>query len=199
VRLLIATWNQGKLREYAQLLDLPWLELMDLSGTGITHRVPETGKTYSENAILKATAYACASGLLTLADDSGLEVDALAGEPGVRSARYDDGSGSDEDRCRLLLSRLEGIPESLRSARFRCAIAIATPDSDTYTAEGSCEGCIALEAQGCRGFGYDPVFLIPDYQCTMAQLPSETKNLISHRARAATRAKEILRRLYDHS
>ncbi len=193
MKLLIATRNQGKRREYEALLAGLGLELVDLTEAGITWEVQEAGATFEENAVLKARAYAQASGLLTLADDSGLEVDALGGEPGVRSARYD--GGSDEDCYRLLLSRLEGVPEQERRARFRCVIAIVTPEGAVHTAEDTCEGYIALRPRGAHGFGYDPVFFVPEYGSTMAQLPPEVKNRISHRARAAERAKEILRRL----
>jgi XTP/dITP diphosphohydrolase len=196
VKLLIATRNRGKLREYEHLLDDVRLELVDLAEAGIAIQVEETGLTFEENAALKAGTYARASGLLTLADDSGLEVDALGGEPGVRSARYDGRGGSDEDRYRLLLRRLEGVPEQERRARFRCVIAIATPRKKLCTAEGTCEGRIALEPKGGYGFGYDPVFFVLESGCTMAQLPPDVKNAISHRARAAQGAKEVLGQLW---
>ncbi|MEA3345820.1 MAG: XTP/dITP diphosphatase [Chloroflexota bacterium] len=195
MKLLIATRNRGKLREYEALLAGLELQLVDLTEMGISLEVEETGETFEENAVLKARAYAQASGLLTLADDSGLEVDALGGEPGVRTARYGGRGASDEDRYRLLLRRLEGVPKGERGARFRCVIAIATPDGELHTAEGVCEGCIAFQPRGSHGFGYDPVFFVPEYGCTMAQLPPEVKNRISHRARAAEGAREILHRL----
>lgn len=195
MKLLIATRNRGKLREYKALLAGLELELVDMDAAGITLEVEETGATFEENAVLKARTYAQASGLLTLADDSGLEVDALGGEPGVHSARYDGRGGSDEDRYRLLLHCLEGVPAEERGARFRCVVAIATPEGEVYTAEGTCEGRIALQSRGSHGFGYDPVFFVPEYGCTMAQLPPEVKNRISHRARAAEGAREILRHL----
>jgi XTP/dITP diphosphohydrolase len=195
MRLLIATRNPGKLREYEALLASLGLQLVDLTEAGIGFEVEERGATFEENAVLKARTYAQASGLLTLADDSGLEVDVLGGEPGVRSARYDGRGGSDEDRYRLLLHHLEGVPEHRRKARFRCVIAIATPVGDVRTAEGACEGRIAFGPQGRHGFGYDPVFFVPEYGCTMAHLAPEVKNRVSHRARAAEDAREILRHL----
>ena len=195
MKLLIATRNQGKLREYEALLAGLGLELVDLTEAGIAFEVEERGATFEENAVLKARAYAQASGLFTLADDSGLEVDVLGGEPGVRSARYDGHSGSDEDRYRLLLRHLEGVPEQERRARFRCVIATATPGGEVHTAEGTCEGRIAFQPRGSHGFGYDPVFFVPEYGSTMAQLPPEVKNRISHRARAAEGARKVLRRL----
>jgi XTP/dITP diphosphohydrolase len=192
VKLLIATNNPGKIKEYQELLgDLP-LELTYPAQEGLDIEVIETGGSFAENARLKATAYAKASGLLTLADDSGLEVDALGGEPGIHSARYAGREASDEERYRLLLERLQGVPWEERTARFRCVIAVATPEGQVYTVEGSCEGIIAFAPKGEHGFGYDPVFYLPEYGMTMAELPLETKNKISHRARAMQGAREIL-------
>lgn len=186
MRLLIATRNAGKRREYEQLLAAPavgvalcWPQEM---GLGLDVR--ESGATYLENARLKALAHARASRLWTLADDSGLEVDALNGEPGLHSARYGGSAASDVDRYRLLLRRLEGVPWIRRSARFRCVVVLAAPSGETHAAEGVCEGMIALEAKGEHGFGYDPVFYLPGHGRTMAELPGEVKNGISHRARA---------------
>jgi len=185
MKLLIATHNPGKVREYEKLLAGLPLELTYPAQEGLDIEVAETGGSFAENARLKAAAYARASGLLTLADDSGLEVDALGGEPGIRSARYAGSGASDEDRYRLLLEKLQGVPWDKRTARFRCVIAVATPAGQVYTAEGTCEGIIAFEPQGEHGFGYDPVFYLPEHGMTMAELPPETKNRISHRARAA--------------
>ncbi len=194
-RLLIATRNAGKLREYDQLLAGLPLSLTYLDREGITHEVEETGESLNQNAIRKAQDYARISGLLTLADDSGLEVDALGGEPGVRSARYAGPEADDADRYRLLLERMQGVPWEGRGARFRCVIAIVEPGGKTHTAEGTCEGVIALAPQGDHGFGYDPVFYLPELDRTMAQLPPEVKNRISHRARAAEVARSILERI----
>ncbi len=191
-RLLIATHNKGKLREYQHLLsDLP-VEFTYLDEIGITEDVPETGTSFAENAIQKATAYARMSGMLTLADDSGLEVDALNGAPGIHSARYAGPGASDEDRIRKLLEALTNVPPEQRTARFRCVIAVATPQGQVYTAEGSVEGIITDAPRGRHGFGYDPIFYLPDRGRTMAELTPEEKNRISHRARAAERIKPIL-------
>jgi XTP/dITP diphosphohydrolase len=154
--------------------------------------VDETGGSFAENARLKAVAYARASGLPTLADDSGLEVDALGGEPGIHSARYAGSGASDEKRYRLLLEKLQGVPWEKRTARFRCVIAVVTPEGQIHTAEGACEGIIAFVPKGEHGFGYDPVFYFPEYGMTMAELPLEIKNQVSHRARAMQGAREIL-------
>jgi len=192
VKLLIATHNPGKVREYQELLvGLP-LELTYPAQEGLDIEVAETGESFAENARLKAAAYARASGLLTLADDSGLEVDALGGEPGIRSARYAGTGASDEERYQLLLEKLREVPWEERTARFRCVIAVTTPEGQVHTTEGTCEGIIAFEPKGEHGFGYDPVFYFQEYGMTMAELPPETKNRISHRARAAQRAQEIL-------
>jgi XTP/dITP diphosphohydrolase len=194
-RLLVATRNPGKLREYEQLLAGLPLSLTYLGREGVTHEVQETGETFAENAVHKAREYARISGLLTLADDSGLEVDGLGGEPGVHSSRYAGPGADDEDRYRLLLERMQDIPREGRGARFRCVIAIAEPEGDTYTAEGKCEGTIAFAPRGDYGFGYDPVFYLPEHDRTMAQLPPDVKNRISHRAKAAQEIRPILERI----
>ena len=196
MKLLIATNNPGKLKEYRYLLrDLP-LEITSLQEEGIDFEPEETGNTFEENAALKARAFAARSGLPTLADDSGLEIDVLGGAPGVHSARYGGARrGEDARRYEIVLRQLEGVPSARRTARFRCVVAVATPDGWVATADGKVEGVIALEPQGDQGFGYDPIFFIPEFECTMAQLPPETKNRISHRARAVQAARPILERL----
>ena len=192
MRLLIATHNQGKLREYQELLaGLPF-ELVTLDQVGIPDDVPETGSTFLENARLKAEAYARQSGLLTLADDSGLEVDALGGEPGVQSKRYAGAGKSDAERNQYLLDKLQTIPRGKRNARFRCTIVVVAPDGRQWVSEGQCEGEIAFEPRGTNGFGYDPVFILQEDDRHMAELPTEEKNRISHRARAAAGARTIL-------
>jgi len=192
MRLLIATHNEGKKREYEELLAGAGVELASLSDVGIHQSVPEEGDTYAENALLKARGYAALSGMLTLADDSGIEVDALGGAPGVRTARYAGEEASDAERNALLLRNIEGVPNAERTARFRCVIALAWPDGRTAVVEGVVEGRIALEPRGEHGFGYDPIFFVPEYGRTMAELPEEVKNRISHRARAAAAAAELL-------
>ena len=195
IKLLVATNNPGKVREYEALLKGLPMTLTYPAQEGIDIEVEERGSTFAENARLKAAAYARASGLLTLADDSGLEVDALGGEPGTRSARYAGQGASDEDRYRLLLSKLEGVPWEQRTACFRCVIAVAMPQGEVRTAVGTCEGVIAFEPKGEHGFGYDPVFYMPQHGQTMAELEPEIKNRISHRAQAAEGARRILQEL----
>ena len=192
-RLLIATHNRGKLRELTELMgDIPY-GLVSLSDLGIHHDVDETGGTFDENATLKAEAYCELAGIITLADDSGLEVDALGGEPGVRSARYAGPDASDAERVEFLLGRLDGADPDMWTARFRCVIAIAEPGRATTLYSGSCEGRIVSEPRGENGFGYDPVFEFPDIGLTMAELSDERKNGVSHRAEAARKAARCLR------
>lgn len=195
-QLLIATHNPGKVREYRELLRDIALPLVSLSEVGIAQDVAETGLTFAENAWLKARTYAALSGLLTLSDDSGLEVDALGGAPGIHSARYGgDACATDVDRVNLLLANLQGIPWEKRTARFRCVIAIRHPQGAEVSVVGSVAGMIQYNPQGQDGFGYDPVFCLPSLRRTMAQLPLAEKNLISHRADAAGRAVPVLRQL----
>jgi XTP/dITP diphosphohydrolase len=195
-KLLLATNNQGKLREYQMLLQgLPY-ELVTLAEVAIG-QVSEDGKNLEENAELKARVCAERSQLLTLADDSGLEVDALGGEPGPLSARYAGEGASDNERIAYLLSRLGDIPWSERSARFRCVIAVATPAGEVALCSGECPGYITFEPRGEQGFGYDPIFYLPELSRTMAELPLATKNRVSHRGRAARQAYQVLARLGD--
>jgi XTP/dITP diphosphohydrolase len=173
--------------------DVP-LHIVTPHSLGLHLDVEETGTTYAENARLKAAVFAQASGLLTLADDSGLEVDALSGAPGVYSARYAGEEASDADRRAKLIDVLRQVPAP-RRARFRCVIAIAQPGGAIECFEGVCKGEIILEERGANGFGYDPVFYLPEHGYTMAELPSAVKNQMSHRARAAQAARLFLHKL----
>ena len=191
-KLLIATHNPGKICEYQDLLaDLP-LNVVSLQDEGITVDVEETGSTFAENAILKARTYARLSHRLTWADDSGLEVDALAGRPGVYSARYGGPTASDRDRYQKLLQELRSHPPEIWTARFRCVVAIVTPAGQVCTVEDTVEGVITDRPRGSYGFGYDPVFYLPEFQLTMAELAPEIKNRISHRGKAALAARGML-------
>jgi XTP/dITP diphosphohydrolase len=197
-KLLVATHNQGKVREYRALLADLSIEVTYLDAEGVLFEAEETGQTFAENAIMKAQAYAAHTGLLTWADDSGLEVDALNGAPGVLSARYGaPAATNDTERYQLLLARLAGVPDARRTARFRCVVALAWPDGRVVTTDGACEGRIAHAPAGQHGFGYDPIFLVADfdYQQTMAELDPDLKNQVSHRGRAAQAAREALARL----
>lgn len=196
-KLLVATRNRGKVAEFADMLgalDVVWI---DLDEAGSTQEVVEDGRTFHDNAILKARGYALETGCLTLADDSGLEVDALDGAPGVHTARYGGAGLSHAERYHKLLEALAGVPEGQRTARFRCVIALAAPDGRVLgTAEGVCEGRIAEQPAGDGGFGYDPVFYLPGQGRTMAELPPDVKHAVSHRGEAlrgiAPRLREVL-------
>jgi len=193
-KLLLATNNQAKVREYRSLLQNLPFELVTLAEAGITTVVDEVGESLEENARLKATLLAAESQLLALADDSGLEVDALGGEPGRLSARYAGEGASDRDRVNYLLSRLENVPWQKRSACFRCIIAVATPSGEVELCSGECQGMITLEPRGEQGFGYDPIFYLPELGKTMAELPLEIKNQVSHRGKAARKVYQVLKK-----
>lgn len=193
LRLVLATHNHGKRREWQALLEGLPVTLVLPDELGLSEPVEETGRTYLENALLKARTLAAASGLPALADDSGLEVGALDGAPGLHSARYI--LGGDEVRYRALLRALEGVPPERRGARFRCVAALVLPDGREFHTEGVCEGVIQTAPSGEGGFGYDPVFFLPEQGCTMAELSFEAKNRISHRARAAQAMRRVLEQL----
>ncbi|GAC1617924.1 MAG: RdgB/HAM1 family non-canonical purine NTP pyrophosphatase [Ktedonobacteraceae bacterium] len=190
--LLIATTNRHKLEEYrAIFVGLPF-QLLSLKDIRLDLDVEETGTTFQENADLKALAYAQASGLLSLADDSGIEIDALGGAPGVYSARFAGVDTPYEERFRIIFERLHGLPVAQRTARFRCVITIAEPSGYHQSVEGSIEGSITDVPRGLHGFGYDPIFLVPELGKTTAELSPEQKNQISHRGRAARQARVLL-------
>ena len=192
-KLLLATNNRGKVREYRRLLsDVPF-KLVTPAAEGITTIVNEKGSNLEENARLKATILSAESRLPALADDSGLEVDALGGEPGHLSARYAGENASDRDRVDFLLSRLKDMPREKRMARFRCVIALATPRGEVELCSGECRGYITFAPRGKYGFGYDPVFYLPELGMIMAELPLSLKNRVSHRGQAARKAAEILK------
>ena len=196
-QLLIATNNKGKIKELQDLLKDTGIELITPSQIDLDLDVVEDGQTYAENAVKKAVAFARSSGLVSLADDSGLEVDALDGVPGLYSARYGSSNGgklSDAERRAFLIRNLQDMPRPW-IARFHATIAVAVPNGETQFAEGFCEGEIIPEERGTGGFGYDPIFLLSDLGKTMAELSMEEKNRISHRARAVMNAKPILEKL----
>lgn len=194
-RLLLATTNPGKIREYRLLLAGLDYRIVTLSEQGINETVTEQGESYEQNAARKAAAYAKLSRLITLADDSGIEVDALNGKPGVHSARFAGEKATDADRVVKLLAMLSGVPPDKRTAHFKCVIAIATPEGKLDLCQGECHGIIAPEAKGENGFGYDPIFYLPGLGKTMAELPPRLKNRLSHRGKAARKAKKILAHL----
>ena len=194
-KLLLATNNQDKVREYKHLLlNLP-CEMVTLVEQGISTVVAETGQSLEDNARLKATVLANESRLLTMADDSGLEVDALGGEPGPLSARYAGEAASDKERVSYLLARLKDVPWEKRSARFRCVIVLATPDGEVEFCFGERHGFITFQPRGEQGFGYDPVFYLPELGKTMAELSLKRKNQVSHRGQAARGVYQKLEKL----
>ena len=196
-KLVLATKNRGKVKELVDMLsDIEGLEIMSLLDfpEDKVPEIKETGSTFEENAFIKAYEVAKATGLPALADDSGLEVDALGGKPGVRSARFGGEGLSDAERNEKLLKLLENVDERNRTARFRCCmVLVVPPEFDKYVTEGVCEGVIAFKPKGKHGFGYDPIFYVPRLGKTMAELPREEKNRISHRAQALEKMKEIIR------
>ena len=192
MRLLLATNNKGKLAEMLALLEDLNLDIVTPESSGVDLNVAEDGSTYEENASLKAAAFAQKSGLVTLADDSGLEVDALGGSPGIRSARFSPlPKATDADRRAYLLGLLNSYPRPW-TAHFHCTVAIAIPGGKIYYAQGDCPGEIIPIERGTNGFGYDPIFLLPEIGLTMAELRMEDKNHLSHRARAIKAAIPIL-------
>lgn len=196
-RVVVATTNLHKLDEFREILaDLP-IELVSPAELDLRVEVEETGATFAENAILKAIAYAEAAGMLALADDSGLEIDALGGEPGIYSARWAGEGVSYPERFRMLEERLAGVSDEQRTARYRCAVALAEPAPRGLfdVSEGTVEGCISREAHGTGGFGYDPIFYVPEEGRTFGEMSAEEKHRISHRARAAAAARPALTRL----
>lgn len=191
-KLLLATTNQGKQAEMRALLANSGILLLTPQSLGMQLEVVEDGKTYEENALLKARAFCLASEMPALADDTGLEVDALDGAPGLYSARFSpEPNATDADRRRLLISKLKGTPQPW-TARFTCTMALALPDGQVWTRSGICEGEISASERGETGFGYDRIFLITAVNQTMAELGMEQKNRISHRAQAAQKMLEIL-------
>ena len=191
--LLIATRNAGKLEEISRLIAGASIQTVSLADVGVDREVDETGETFEANSTLKASTYARLSGLPTLADDSGLEVDALGGEPGVRSSRYAGDDATDADRVAFLLGRLQNEGRGPWRARFRCVIAIAWRHDDVELHAGVCEGVVIDTPRGSNGFGYDPVFLIPDLGRTMAELSPAEKNRVSLRGMAVRKAAAALR------
>lgn len=197
MKIILATQNQGKVRELRELLIDEEIEVLSLLDIPDWEDVEENGITFADNAALKAREAVRRTGLIALADDSGLEVDALEGAPGVYSARYAGEPKDDERNNDKLLHLLETIPQDKRTARFRCALVMATPFGEEYLTEGAVEGRILTQRRGSDGFGYDPVFYLPELDRTMAELTLTEKNTLSHRAQAFRKVIPILRNLRD--
>jgi len=198
-KFIIATKNKGKIKEIEKILTGLPLDVISMEQVGIYKDIEENGATFEENALIKAQELHKLTGEMVMADDSGLEVDYLNGAPGVYSARFAGEGATDEDKNKKLLNLLEGVPFEKRKARFVCAIAVVLPDGKSFIEKETCEGYIALTPQGSNGFGYDPLFYIPEYNMTMAQLDPDVKNRISHRAKALGAMVEKLRKIQNYT
>ena len=193
-RLIFATGNEHKMVEIREILgELP-VEILSMKDVGIKADIVENGNTFEENALIKAKEVCKLAGEMVLADDSGLEIDYLNGEPGIYSARYMGEDTSYRIKNQNLIDRLEGVPEEKRTARFVCAIAAAFPDGRSFVVRGTIEGIIGYEERGTNGFGYDPIFYLPERGVSTAEIPPEEKNSISHRGNALRKMKELLER-----
>lgn len=193
-KIIFATGNEDKMKEIRRILADPQLEILSLKDAGIHADIDENGKSFEENAMIKAEAICKMTGEIVLADDSGLEIDYLNKEPGIYSARYIGEDTSYHIKNANLIERLEGVPDEKRTARFVCAIAAVLPNGEVLHSEGTIEGIIGYEEQGENGFGYDPIFYLPQYGCTTAQLEPDVKNELSHRGKALRAIKEQLRK-----
>lgn len=191
-RIVFATGNVGKMREIRMIMEDMGMEILSMKEIGINPDIVEDGTTFTENAIIKAKAVAALTDAIVLADDSGLEIDALNKEPGIYSARYMGEDTSYRLKNANLIERLEGVPDEKRTARFVCAIAAVLPNGELLTTLGTVEGRIGYEEKGANGFGYDPIFFLPEFGCTSAELTDEQKNEISHRGKALRAMKELL-------
>lgn len=191
-RIVFATGNAGKMREIRMIMEDMGMEILSMKEIGIHPDIVEDGTTFTENAIIKAKAVAALTDAIVLADDSGLEIDALNKEPGIYSARYMGEDTSYRLKNANLIERLEGVPDEKRTARFVCAIAAVLPNGELLTTLGTVEGRIGYEEKGANGFGYDPIFFLPEFGCTSAELTDEQKNEISHRGKALRAMKELL-------
>lgn len=196
-KIIFATGNEGKMREVRMILQDLGVEILSLKEAGIAADVEENGTTFEENAVIKATEIMKMCGEIVLADDSGLEVDALNKEPGIYSARYMGHDTSYHIKNKSLIDRLEGKSGEERNARFVCVIAAAFPDGRVFTTRGTMEGQIGYEERGENGFGYDPIFYLPEYGCYSAELSLEEKNKLSHRGKALRLMKEKLKELQE--
>lgn len=191
-KIIFATGNEDKMKEIRRILADPSLEILSLKDAGIHADIDENGKSFEENAMIKAEAISKMTGEIVLADDSGLEIDYLNKEPGIYSARYAGTDTSYDIKNSLLLSRMKGVPDKQRTARFVCAVAAVFPNGDKEVVRGTMEGCIGYEIAGANGFGYDPIFFLPEYGCTSAELAPEKKNELSHRGEALRMMRQIM-------
>ena len=196
IKILIGTKNEGKIREITRIVNLPWVQWQTFQEYPDFPDIEETGNTYEENAILKAKITSDKYSLPVIADDSGLEVDALGGKPGIYSSRFSGEDSNDQKNIEKLLSLLKDVPEEERTTRFRCYAVLFVPEEGILSTEGVCEGKIGFKPEGSKGFGYDPVFIPEDYEKTMAMLSINEKNRISHRSKAFRRLENKIRAYY---
>ena len=192
MKIIFATGNKNKMTEIRQILRDLGMEILSMKEAGVDIDIVEDGKTFEENAQIKAKAICDLTGEIVLADDSGLEIDYLNKEPGIYSARYAGTNTSYDIKNSLLLSRMKGVPDKQRTARFVCAVAAVFPNGDKEVVRGTMEGCIGYEIAGANGFGYDPIFFLPEYGCTSAELAPEKKNELSHRGEALRMMRQIM-------
>lgn len=197
MKFVVASSNAGKIIEIKKVLQGMAFEVISMADAGFNEDIEETGTTFEENALIKARAVSDKINSIVMADDSGLEVDALDGAPGVYSARYAGEGASDRDRIDKLLGELKNIPDDKRQARFVSAIAVVLPDGRNFTVRGTCEGYITRKPIGENGFGYDPIFFMPEFNETMAQISLEDKNKTSHRGKALVKMVEKLKEIMD--
>lgn len=195
MKFVVASTNNGKIKEIKKVLQDTPFDVISMTEAGFNDEIEETGSTFEENALIKAQAVAAKVNAIVMADDSGLEVDALKGAPGVYSARYAGEGANDKDRNMKLLKELESTPDDKRQARFVSAIAVVMPGGRNFVVRGTCEGIIAREPSGDNGFGYDPLFYMPEFGATMAEITIDEKNKVSHRGRALVKMVENLKEI----
>lgn len=195
-KIIVATKNKGKLKEIKQLLSDMDFEILSMNEAGIDIEIEETGNTFEENAMIKAKALQNLSGAIVIADDSGLEVDFLDGAPGIYSARYSGEYATDDKNNEKLLEALKDVPDEKRTGRFVCTIAVVLENSESFFVRETIEGVIGHDLKGENGFGYDPLFYLPQYNRTMAEISAEEKNRISHRGKALNKMADKLKKIY---
>ena len=194
LEILIATNNLGKVKEIKDILNTPEIKILTMKDFPDLPKVEEDGKNYQENAFKKARKISEYTGKICLADDSGLEIDYLKGKPGIYSSRW---GNSDEERINKVLKLLKNVPKNKRNAKFVCAAVLVFPDGKTYMVKEECKGSITFKPKGAHGFGYDPIFLVPEYNKTFAELGDEIKNRISHRGKAMRKMAEIIKEIWE--
>ena len=198
-RIVFATGNAGKIKEIRMIMEDTGMEVVSMKDAGITADIDENGKTYEENALIKARAVAALTNDIVMADDSGLEIDYLNKEPGIYSARYAGKDTSYDIKNQMLIDRLEGVPDEKRTARFVCAIAAVFPDGTEEVVCEAMEGRVGYKIAGANGFGYDPIFFLPEFGMTSAEITPEQKNEVSHRGKALRSMRKVMEKKYENT